>query len=119
MNSRELRKSFLTKAEEIVCIAHEGLTSSKPENALTKQQLNMLSMVWPTINTVITQADDPIPVVWQGKDTQAKVDEVLNRVATGDLTPKDGKELIALISMGMEPVELAELAAKVAEIENR
>ena len=44
---------------------------------------------------------------------------LLEQVASGAITPEEGKKLIALISMGMEPVEIQELAKAVEELSNR
>ena len=67
---------------------------------------------------LIKQADDPTPLakLTDGDITQ-RVDAVLTEVASGDLTPDEGKRLIGLLQAGFDITELPALIERLNEIE--
>jgi len=75
--------------------------------------------VWKTLSEIIQQADDPIAVTFTDKEVSSKVNAILDQVACGELTPAEGKRIMALVSMGFEVTELPELMAKFEQLEDK
>jgi hypothetical protein len=74
-----------------------------------------ITEAWELIKELVTQADDPTTIAWNGS-AHEKIDAVLSQVAAGQLSPDEGKRLIALVSAGYEITELEDIRAKLEEL---
>ncbi|MFC1664831.1 hypothetical protein ACFL17_04290 [Pseudomonadota bacterium] len=112
MKAQDIRNKVLAEATEIVEVLAKAAKLKTPNAALSDNQLNALKLMWPTLHQIAVTASDPVPAVWKGKDTQAKVDAVLSKVSRGTITPEEGKRLLAVVSLGVDIVELPKLLEK-------
>lgn len=113
----KLRKKWLKNADKIMD-EYKARTLGKPKHAQidAKLMLNYIDSIMP----IIQQADDPVPIAkLTDGDISKRVDRVLKKVARGDITPKQGKEYIALLQAGFDMTELPKLLASFEELQSK
>jgi len=117
MNASKLRREFLKNAEPFIT---EMVEVASGERDLFKSTNTWaIREVWETLSEIIKKADDPVAVTFTDKETSNKVDAILDHVASGEITPAEGKRIMALVAMGFEITELPELMAKFEQLEDK
>ena len=115
-NSIKLRQKFLSEAAEYILDEYiksaKGVSKFQSSNATAREEL------WELVKSAIQQADDPTPLakLTDGDITQ-RVDAVLSEVASGELTPDEGKKLIGLLQAGFDITELPKLIEKLSDMD--
>ena len=110
-----LRKDFIKRATPVVN-AYVDVALGK--GALKTSDKSVSDKVWEAMNTIIQQADDPVPLAkLTDGDITARVDAVLSQVASGEITPDEGKKLIGLLQAGFDITELPKLIAAIEAAE--
>ena len=114
INAAKMRKLILDNSLPLIKHKLWKATGGKVETDLVDGNMdtNAAAEIWELLVPIIQSASDPVPAVWKGKDTQAKVDAVLLKVSKGIITPEEGKRLLAVVSLGVDIVELPKLLEK-------
>ena len=104
MKPADLRKQFLELAAPLMEQYIEAAIGDKPLQGVSSVAAGE---VWDTLKHIILTADDPTPLGRsRGKSPEKKVEQVLAQVASGKLTPSEGKAHMQLIQMGVDTTEL-------------
>ncbi len=114
MNANELRQNFLEDSDTVLTEIRDrtlGLPSKHPA-----ADDEFLLAYWNTYQQIILKTDDPINFAWKDKATSTRIDEILCQVADSKLTPEQGKQLMALVSMGIEIEEIPKIRELLTEI---
>ena len=112
----KLRHKFLSEAAEF--ILDEYIGSAKGDSKFKSNSSTAREELWELVKSAIQQADDPTPLakLTDGDITQ-RVDAVLEEVASGAITPDEGKKLIGLLQAGFDITELPALIERLSELE--
>ena len=115
MSAHKLRAKLLNDAAKVIEDVI-GEASGKRQSAMVDKDYQ--KMVWEALVPIIQSSDDPTPLakLTDGDITQ-RVDAVLGEVASGAITPDEGKKLIGLLQAGFDITELPALIERLNEIE--
>jgi len=111
-----IRKDFLQDSAEVLDEIRRRMLGKKSK--FPSADGDFLLKYWDAIIPILQQADDPTPLakLTDGDITQ-RVDAVLEEVASGDITPNEGKKLIGLLQAGFDITELPKLIEKLNDLE--
>ena len=112
----KLRKKFLSEYADDLLELYGAASTGK--GTFFKCIDSAREEMWDLLKHIIKTADDPTPLakLTDGDITQ-RVDAVLSEVASGELTPDEGKRLIGLLQAGFDITELPKLIEKLNEME--
>jgi len=65
--------------------------------------------VWTLLADIIRQAGDKVTLNIEGAAAADQIDDVLKKVSSGEITPEQGKEYMALIQSGFDMTEFPKL----------
>jgi hypothetical protein len=116
VTASSLRKRVLEDhAENVIDCFIRRATGGR---AVMGADVRALEKAFDRIMNLVEQASDPISGIdLMNKTTAQRIDEILAKVADGTITPSEGKAAMAMISSGFEITELAELIARLDNIE--
>lgn len=110
----DLRQEFIRKAQPLV---DEYVGAALGTSELRSTNAQARHAVWETLQKIIEQADDAIKSsALTSPDTAKKIEGVLAQVANGELTPRQAKDLMALITAGFEVTDVQKLMSVMEEI---
>jgi hypothetical protein len=110
INPSKLRGKFLGEMDDFLT---EFVQVAKGEKEKFTSGNNFaITQSWELLKDIMKIADDPVPIAWSDATTRGRIDDVLNQVASGALTPDQGKKVMALVSMGFEMTDLQEIMSK-------
>lgn len=114
----KLRQKFLSEIAEF--ILEEYSRSARGVDEFSSSSSVAREEIWDIAKQLILEASDPTPLakLTDGDITQ-RVDAVLEEVATGDLTPAEGKKLIGLLQAGFDITELPALIERLNELDKK
>ena len=101
----ELRKILLSKAEPFI----DDYIKAALGTADLKGSGIARAAIWDLLADIIKQAGDKTPLNINGEDAAAQIDNLLNKVAAGEISPEQGKKYMSLIQAGFEITELPKL----------
>ena len=110
-----LRQAFLDKAEPFI---DDYIASALGEKEIKGSGVARTA-VWELLSDIIKQAGDKSKTDIKSGDISGQVKEVFEKVASGDLSAKQGKEYIALLQAGFEITELPKLLASFEELQSK
>jgi len=105
-----LRAEFILKAGPLID-QYVDAALGKAELKATSGQA--LTAVWELLSDIIKQAGDKAAIDIDGDDISEKIEDLLNKVSKGVLTPEQGKKYMTLIQSGFELTELPALVEKI------
>ena len=114
-NPSKMRQHFLERASPMIDDMIDsalGTGRMKSNNALAQQE------VWDILKEVIMHAENPAPLLnLRGESVEKQVDTILTKVSAGEITFKEAKEYMSLVSMGFDLTKLPELLEKAEMLE--
>ena len=115
-SANELRAILMDHGKKLV--EHKakravGIESQLPAHFMSKEDQED---VWKALVPMLQQASDPIESGFTDADVGRRVEKILAQVSDGTLTPKDGKQLMTLVSVGFEITELPELMSRLSDL---
>ena len=116
MKPAQIRGSFLERAEKTLDLIFSILDD--PDKQYTAHQLKTIELIWPTLSKILVVADDPISIAWESPDTAHRIDSILEKVVSGELSTEQAKKLLALYNIGFDMSELPKLLEALEKAEN-
>ena len=116
MKPAQIRRSFLERAENTLELMFKIMDN--PNEQYTAHQLKTIELVWPTLSKILVVADDPISIAWDSPDTAQRIDSILDKVVSGELSTEQAKNLLALYNIGFDMSELPKLLEALEKAEN-
>jgi len=115
----KLKQEFIDSASLILqhrlSIATGGASGESPLD-IAKCQQDLHDDILGHLMMVIKSSDLPVEADWRHSSKSEKVDQVLDMIGTGEITPDEGKRLITTIIASLD-VELEGMLVRIEELE--
>ena len=105
MTTSDIRQHFLSKGKKI--IKRQEWFACKSERISPGQQ-----QMFEGLMKIIEKSEDPITMSFTEGDIGVKINDILESVSQGKITPSEAQKLMELVRSGFEMTEIRELAAQ-------
>ena len=103
---KDIRQYVLDNVEPIMETVMQGAIESSPHNALSNQQMTLISLVWPMLTKVVTDASDNVNLFAQNTN------DVISLISKGRVSLEEAIQLMGILRTQSDVEDIKAISEK-------